>query len=143
MPWLPFPFPKCPRCGEEWAYSYHHACPQGGQVEVEPDSRLVRCESCREGWTVWDNKFICSCGGTFQTADVQAAIEDIIATARLFAYIVENNQREVARAREMGSGSLLVWIQGISQAIGGHIGGLLGTIAGSLVNHVFRIFGSQ
>jgi hypothetical protein len=132
MSWLPFPFPECPYCGRKWAYSYHHACHYGGQVEVDPDLRLVRCESCQEEWGVWDNKFICLCGATFQAADVQTAIDDIIATARLFAYIVESNQREVERARQLGEGSLRMWIQGIAHGIGGHLGGLLGAIAGSL-----------
>jgi hypothetical protein len=137
MSWLPFPFPECPRCHQQWAYSYHHECPRGGQVEVDPDSRLVRCEACRTDWNVASNQFICACGNKFNTADVQAAIEDIIATARLFAFIVEGNQREAAKAHALGEGSLRAWIQGVALGVGGHVGGLLGTIAGSLARILF------
>ena len=137
MAWLPFPFPECPLCGQQWAYSYHYDCPYSGQVEVDPDSRHVRCQSCRENWSVWDNQFICACGHTFGTGDVRAAIDDIIATAQLFEMIVENNKREAARARSLGESSLRMWIQGVAQGIGGHIGGLLGRIAGALANVFF------
>jgi hypothetical protein len=132
MTWLPFPFPECPSCRQRWTYSYHYDCPNNGQVEVDPDSRRIRCQSCREKRSIWENKFICSCGNTFDSADVRAAIDDIIATASLFAMLVEKNKQEAARARSLGENSLRVWIQGVAQGVGGYLGGLLGTIAGSL-----------
>lgn len=104
---------------------------------MDPDARQVRCQSCRESWSVWNNQFICSCGNTFSTVDVRTAIDDIIATAKLFATIVENNKREAARARSLGESSLRVWIQGVAQGLGGYLGGLLGTIAGSLARMFF------
>lgn len=137
MAWLPFPFPECPNCHRQWAYSYHYQCPQSGQVEIDPDARQVRCSSCRERWSVWDNKFICSCGDIFSTADVRAAINDIIETARLFERIVQDNRREAAKAKSLGESSLRVWIQGVAQVIGGRLGGLLGTIAGAVARRLF------
>jgi hypothetical protein len=137
MSWLPFPFPECPYCGRTWAYSYHHDCPHGSQVEVEPHLRLIRCESCQEDWGIQENKFICACGSMFGEADAQAAVDDIVAATRLLAAVVEGNQQEVVRARQLGEGSLRLWIQGIATEMGGSIGGLLGTIAGSLVRVLF------
>lgn len=137
MTWLPFPFPQCPSCGSHWAYSYHHGCAYQGQIEVDPDSRQVRCESCRVNSSVWDTQFLCKCGGVFGTADVRDAIDDIIATTKLFAVIVEDNAREAGRARAMGQSSLRSWIQGVATTVGGHIGGLLGAIAGTLANALF------
>lgn len=137
MAWLPFPFPECPNCRQQWAYSYHYGCPLSGQVEVDPDSSQVRCQSCREGCSIWENEFICSCGNQFRPSDVQAAMNDIIATARLFAMLVESNKREAARARSLGESSLTLWIQAVARGAGGYIGGLLGTIAGSLARWLF------
>jgi hypothetical protein len=135
--WLPFPFPECPSCHRQWAYSYHYECPQDGQVEVDPDAPQVRCGSCRESWNVWDNKFICACTNTFRTADVQAAIDDIIATASLFEKIVADNRREAAKAKSLGEDSLRTWIQGVATMLGGRLGGLLGTIAGFVARNLF------
>lgn len=137
MSWLPFPFPECPSCNRRWAYSYHHGCTQGGQVEVDPDARQVRCGSCKESWSVWDNRFICACGNTFSTSDVRSAIDDIIATASLFEKIVELNRREAANAKALGEASLRSWIQGIATTMGGRLGGLLGTIAGVVARKLF------
>jgi hypothetical protein len=97
----------------------------------------VRCGSCRESWNVWDNKFICACTNTFRTADVQAAIDDIIATASLFEKIVADNRREAAKAKSLGEDSLRTWIQGVATMLGGRLGGLLGTIAGFVARNLF------
>jgi len=35
MSWIPLPFPKCPKCGNSWAISYHRNCPYKSDVEVE------------------------------------------------------------------------------------------------------------
>ncbi|MGH3167229.1 MAG: hypothetical protein ACRDN0_15230 [Trebonia sp.] len=104
---------------------------------MDPDSRRVRCESCRIDGSVWDTKFLCRCGAAFGTSEVRDAIDDIIATTKLFAMIVENNAREAGRARAMGESSLRSWIQGVATTVGGHIGGLLGAIAGTLANALF------
>ncbi len=138
MAWLPFPFPECPGCYRQWAYSYHYECLQGGQVEVDPDARQVRCESCKEYWSVWDNKFICgTCGHTFSAQDVRSAIDDIIATASLFERFVELNRREAANAKALGEASLRAWIQGVATTLGGRLGGLLGTLAGVVARKLF------
>jgi hypothetical protein len=137
MAWLPFPFPKCPACGRQWAYSYHYQCPGRGQVEVDPDARKVRCQHCRESWHVYDNRFICACGDQFSATDVQSAIDDIIATTKLFSRILEDNMRTARRAHELGESSLREWVSVVAEGIGGHLGGLLGKIAGTLARFLF------
>jgi len=137
MSWLPFPFPECPSCRQKWAYSYHHDCPSGGQIEVNPDSRQIRCQACIDEAGIWDIRFICACRHSFGSMDVQAAIDDIVATASLFAMIVEQNKQEAAMARALGEESLRKWIGGVAITLGGHLGGLLGKIAGSFARFIF------
>lgn len=130
--WLPFPFPQCPKCGEQWAYSYHRDCENRGRIELNPDSTECRCEGCHLTWPVHRTRFYCSCGHNFGSDDVDAAIRDIVATLSMFALIVENNTRETSQVQRYGEDSLRSWIEGLANGIAGSIGAILGKLAGTL-----------
>lgn len=130
--WLPFPFPRCPECWEQWAYSYHRDCAYRGRIELDPDTKHCRCEGCWTSWIVWQTQFYCSCGHIFSSDDVDDAIRDIMATLSMFASIVDQNTREAARVRNQGEASLRSWIQDFAKGVAGSMGSLLGTLAGTL-----------
>lgn len=130
--WLPFPFPKCPSCGEQWAYSYHRDCGSRGRIEFDPDATECRCDACLRSWSVWSTRFHCACGHVFDSDDVDAAIRDVRATLSMFARIVEQNAREASRVHRDGERSLRQWIQGFASELAGSVGSLLGRFAGTL-----------
>lgn|ERR1017187_6638035 len=138
MAWLPFPFPRCPRCAETWPRSKHKDCASQGSFDVDPDRARVRCDSCRTEASAWNLVFYCSCGNRFHSDDVRRALDDVLATADLFERLVRDNIREAQMARSMGEGSLRSWVSAVAQGVGGYFGGLLGTLAGKLAAHFFR-----
>lgn len=130
--WLPFPFPRCPNCREQWTYSYHRNCVYRGRIELDPDTRDCRCEDCYKQWSVWETTFYCQCDHVFDSSDVDLAIRDITAALSMFAHIVEQNSREAARVRSQGENSLRSWIQNFANGVAGAMGSLLGKFAGTL-----------
>jgi hypothetical protein len=138
MAWLPFPFPRCPRCKATWPRSKHKDCVHRGSFDVDPDRAWVRCDGCRAEASVWSLVFYCSCENRFKSDEVRHALNDVLATADLFERLVRENVREAQLARSMGESSLRSWISALAQGVGGHLGGLLGTIAGKLAAHFFK-----
>jgi hypothetical protein len=108
-----------------------------GQMEVDPDVEAVRCRACYIEANVWQVGFICSCGNEFDTSDVTAAINDLLATARLLAIIVEHNAAEARRVHREGESSFREWLHGIAEGMGEYLGGLLGSIAGAVARWLF------
>lgn len=135
--WLPFPFPQCPDCREEWAYSYHRDCVTRGRIELDPDVKFCRCEECEHSWPVWQTEFHCLCGHVYGSDEVDGAIRDITATLSMMALIVEQNEREARRVRQQGQVSLRLWIEKVAYEISGAIGSLLGRMAGNLARIIF------
>jgi hypothetical protein len=136
MTWLPFPFPRCPKCAETWPRSKHKDCAYWGSFEVDPDRAWVRCDGCQAEASVWNLVFYCSCKNRFKSDEVQRALDDVLATADLFERLVRENIREAQLARSMGESSLRSWISAVAQGVGGHLGGLLGSLAGKLAAYV-------
>lgn len=137
MAWVQFPFPECPSCGTSWAVSRHRDCRRRGSMEIQPDSRLVRCDSCAEEWAVWNTSFYCACGWRFNTSDVNQAIEQIIYSARLLAQLIEQHNDEVARIRRQGRDSFHSWLNSIARGIGGAVGAAMGHVIGAIVRIFF------
>src|SRR6188508_777555 len=119
MAWVQFPFPECPHCRKSWAVSRHRDCPGKGSIEVQPDSRLVRCDACAEKWAVGGTNFYCACGWQFTSSDVDDAIEQLLQSARLLARIIDQHNEEVARIRRQGRDSFHSWLNAVAQGIGG------------------------
>lgn len=130
--WLPFPFPRCPNCGEQWAYSYHRNCVDRGRIDIDPDENQCKCDGCSTCWSVWTTRFHCACGHTFSSDDVASAIRDVTATLSMFAKIVEQNARDASAVRRGGEHSLRGWIEGVARGLAGSVGSLLGRFAGTL-----------
>ncbi|OJJ17400.1 hypothetical protein BI308_22845 [Roseofilum reptotaenium AO1-A] len=89
--WIPFLFPKCPRCQKQWGKNYHRNCIFNGQLLVEPYSRQVKCQSCSTQWYILNSKFYCSCGYEFYPSEV----EESLSTTQLL------RQRLLEKLKEM------------------------------------------
>jgi len=133
MAWIPFAFPRCPNCEQAWTTSYHRNCHEGGQLELDPDARAVRCDGCGGEWSIWDSRFFCVCEHEFSAQDVRGALRDLIEAASRLARIFEENRHELARIRQSGDASLRAWLNRFAQGLAGS----LGTAVGHLINTLF------
>jgi hypothetical protein len=137
MAWVQFPFPECPHCRTSWAVSRHRHCYRHGSMEVQPDSRTVRCDGCAERWPVGQTNFFCACGWQFSTTDVDHAVEQIIYSARLLARLIDQHNDEIARIRSQGRESFRSWLNGMAQRFGGKLGAAMGHVVGAVVRMFF------
>lgn len=126
--YLPLPFPACPRCAQSWATSLHRGC--GGEMEVEPDSRSVRCDRCYDSWLVTDSTFYCSCHHSFTAMEVRDAIDSLIHTCRRLVAILETSEHAEAaftrRSEESLRGFTAEILRGLGKAAGFVVERLLG-----------------
>ena len=137
MAWVQFPFPTCPRCNTSWEVSRHRNCPQHGSIELNPDTRQVRCDGCLAEWGAWRTSFYCSCGHQFEAAEVEAALQEILRAAQMLAQIIERNKADIAAIRRAGDDSLRGWLSSIATGIGGSLGSALGKVIGSVARIIF------
>jgi len=134
--WIPFCFPKCPKCQKSWGKNFHRNCLSKGQLLVDPYQRQVRCDSCYEEWYVMNSKFHCSCGYIFQASEVENALSTTqLLRQRLIQKINEMDSYE--RSIKMKSqSSFKQWIGSISY----EIGRLLGTTASTAKQLIENFF---
>jgi uncharacterized membrane protein len=58
-------------------------------MEINPDTKDVRCPSCGRQWYIADTTYYCTCDYIFSAKDVSIEIEAIVANARLIAQEIE------------------------------------------------------
>lgn len=120
--WLPFYFPKCPKCGTGWSKNFHRNCSFKGQLLVDPYQREVRCDSCQAEWYVMSSEFYCSCGYIFQASEVENALSTTeLLRSRLIQKINEMDSYERS-IKTKSQDSFRQWIGSISYEIGRLIG---------------------
>jgi hypothetical protein len=114
--WIPFPFPKCPRCHDSWVKSYHD-CLFSGEVLVEPYQRQAKCEGCSKQWNLLNSNFNCSCGYTFQSREVESALSTTqLLRNRLLQKLNEMDNYE-KNIMSKSQSSFQKWIYNISYEI--------------------------
>lgn len=137
MAWVSFAFPRCPTCSQSWETSRHRACALQGKVELDPDRRMSRCDSCKHTWSITETYFFCSCGNQFTSKDVEGALDEIVRAARLLARIVEQHKADIADIHRAGESSVRRWLSTVVEGIGGSLGKALGSLIGSIVKSIF------
>ena len=123
--WIPFCFPKCPRCQKGWSKNSHRNCFLNGNLLVDPCLRQVQCDSCYKEWHIMSSEFHCSCGYIFQASEIENALSTTqLLRDRLIQKLNEMDSYERS-IKTKSKDSLKQWIGSISY----EIGKLLGTTA--------------
>jgi hypothetical protein len=99
-------------------------------MEVEPDSRSVRCDRCYESWVVTETTFHCSCRHSFTATEVRGAIDSLIYTCRRLVDILETSEHAEAAFARRSDESLRNFtaeiLRGLGKAAGFVVEKLLG-----------------
>lgn len=134
--WIPFPFPKCPKCQKSWATNYHRDCSFNAELLVEPYQRQVKCSSCSQQWHILDSQFYCSCGYQFNSSEV----EDALSTTQLLRQRLLQKINEMDRYEQSiiskSQNSFQDWVYNISY----EIGRVLGTTASKAQELIKKFF---
>ncbi|MFF0526776.1 hypothetical protein ACFYT3_00165 [Nocardia amikacinitolerans] len=126
--YLPLPFPACPSCALSWATCAHRNC--GGEIEVEPMTRSVRCQACRGAWNIMASVFYCSCGHSFSASEVAEAIDGLMDTCRRLLTFIDDTSRSDAQFRARTDSSLRRFISEVFYALGDAAGFAIGKLLG-------------
>lgn len=137
MAWVQLPFPACPSCGKEWVSSRHRDCAKNGEVELDPDARLARCDSCSRRWSLSRTTFYCTCDRVFSPAEVESAMSELVRAAQLLARLMEQNEADLRDIRKVGEVSMRGWLMKLVDTVAATAGRALGAFMGSLVRSMF------
>jgi hypothetical protein len=123
MKWTPLPFPKCPKCNRSWASTVHLGCDsKATDVYVDDAYKNLQCQGCRASWLLINNVFKCSCGHTFNSQEVNSAIDSIEKIKnRLINQInsIENSEKII---QNYSKTSLQQWANSVSYSIAKSLG---------------------
>ncbi|MEX3653890.1 hypothetical protein ABFW14_12200 [Mycolicibacterium fortuitum] len=117
---LPLPFPACPGCNNSWKTSFHRNC--GGEIEVEPITRAVRCGSCDNRWIVYDSTFYCSCGNVFSAQEVHKAIDELMSMCLRLIDIIEESEAADKLRKTRAESSLRIFTSELVRGLGAAAG---------------------
>ncbi|MFE7836505.1 hypothetical protein ACFU53_10745 [Streptomyces sp. NPDC057474] len=133
MAWVEFPFPECPDCNRSWSTSRHRKCSVGGDLDVAPDTSMVRCTGCQVIWSVWKTNFYCACGRQFESSEVKSALEEIIRVAAMLLEALRRQAEDLLEIRRSGDASFRSWLSNFTQNLAASLGGAAGRFVGSLL----------
>lgn len=126
--YLPLPFPACASCELSWATCAHRHC--GGEIEVEPTTRSVRCQTCRGNWNIMASVFYCSCGHSFSAVEVAEAIDGLMDTCRRLLTFIDDTSRSDTAFRARTDSSLRRFVSEVVHALGDAAGYAIGKLLG-------------
>ena len=95
--YVPLPFPFCPKCKKDGRQSYHKPC--GGELQVDPETQVVKCSCCRKTWKLLTSGYYCSCGHTFTADEVKDELLLILDACK--ACVLEIELASEARRRRI------------------------------------------
>lgn len=124
--WYPLPFPKCPGCSSAWVSCFHKTC--GGEMELEPFHRKVRCTRCHERWNLMVSAFFCTCDRQFTASEAEAACAEVVRATRELFHELERKKQALRRIDQTRSASLNGFFALIAESVGGAAGFLVGRL---------------
>lgn len=137
--YVPMPFPYCNRCGKKWGgTAVHSVC--GGELELDPDNRVVRCTRCSHSWQICDTLFHCPHEHVFAATEVETSINELIEDCRLVAEELVILQRSFSRRKAMGEESRREFVRGSLEGFGYSVGRIAGYAFERLVDFVLELF---
>lgn len=118
--WLPLPFPDCIQCDKAWEQCVHAEC--RGNVEVQPMTGRVRCESCSESWNIWESDFLCPCGARFAARQIEDTLSEMLDYCRRLVFELALVSDARARRSDLSKDSMRTFLTGMMNGLGRSVG---------------------
>lgn len=136
--YVPMPFPYCDRCGKQWGgNAVHTDC--GGDLELDPDNRRIRCKSCYKSWNLRESVFHCPHNHTFEASEVEDAVDDLVEDCKLAAEEIAIMRQSFSNRKAMSYDSQRAFARDTLNSMSYSISKMAGYVFEKLVDFVLDL----
>jgi len=136
--YVPMPFPYCVRCGKQWGgNAVHTKC--HGDLELDPDNRVIRCKKCYKTWELNDSVFHCPVDHTFSARTIEKTVDDLVEDCRLAAEQIAIMRASISRRKAMSYDSGRMFVREVLNNISFSIGKMAGYAIEKVVDFVMDL----
>jgi hypothetical protein len=97
-------------------------------MEVEPWHERVRCGGCGSAWPLEDSTFYCLCGRTFQSSEVDHALQEVVRATRSLYEEIKRKRSELSALEHRRDASFATWMAQMASLVGGAAGFVIGRL---------------
>lgn len=97
-------------------------------MEVEPWHERVRCDGCGSAWPLDDSTFYCLCGRTFESSEVEQALQEVVRATQSLYEEIKRKRAELSTLERRRDASFGAWMAQIASLVGGAAGFVIGRL---------------